>query len=310
MAAASTAAQRNKRRGRVQNRQALAWIQKNFQLTEALLDADPTNPGTGYSLREAFSDIRSQGIVDPGRAAQILAKTTWYQSYGIDALKRLSEGKRKNYWHNSQGTGVIDQKMNEIRDEYMAAGINIPGPALRQIAQDAYVYGLSPATLQKQLAGKATIDDGTTAEEQLRDLADSLGVSSQHDANYFRNAALKIQLKQASADSYKQTLQNEAIATTPYWAEQIKSGQTVRELASPYLNSARMLLEDDTIDLNHDLVSKALTSVDANGVVKPLSLWDFKKSVMKDARWKNTENGQNAYATIGTGILRAFGFRE
>jgi hypothetical protein len=309
------ARQRGERAGRVKRRQAqkqtddtFNWLAENYGLTDALLDADPTDPASGFSMREAFDQIRREQITDGNRAAQIIAKTTWWQRYGVESLQRLSEKKRKGYWSNVSGTGVIDQRVNELRASFNNLGVTVPDGALRKIAEDAYVFGFNDQTIRNLVAKKASGKSGTGAEEKLRQFASQMGLNRSDD--WYRDASMKIGLNQQPEDFYIQQLQQEAISRTPYWEEQIKAGSTVKDLAAGYLSDAQNLLEDSNIDLNDSLVKQALTSVGADGKPAPVPLWKFEQMARKDARWKQTKNAQNAYANIGMGVLKSFGFVE
>lgn len=285
---------------------ALDWLATNYGLTEALLNADTTDPKTGFTMKEAFDQIRRDKITDGTRAAQIIARTDWWKNNGIESLKRAAEKKSQpGVWKRN-----IAAQMENIRQLLVDANVTIPDGALRRIAEDAYMFGFDNATVTKAVYkdSRAQMVDDSSVESQLRSAASNYGVTRSDD--WYRDAARSITFKQASADSFTDQLKQEAISRTPYWAEQIKAGATVRDLAAGYIQDAQKLLEDPNIDLSHDLVKRALTSLDKDGKPAPVPLWQFEQMVRKDARWKLTQNAQQTYANVGTNLLRSFGMLE
>jgi hypothetical protein len=285
---------------------AMQWLAENYGLTSALIDADPTNPATGFTMREAFAQIQAEKITDPNRAAEIIAKTNWYKQHGMTALQKLALKKSQPGVWKRELQGVIDT----LRETYTAAGITIPPVALRQMALDQYVFGLSDASMRKALFANPNVKTGSdvTDEQALRSYAASMGVSRSDD--WFKNATRALAFKQRTLDDFKQQMQKDAIGRTPYWADQIKNGQTVEELAAGYLNDVQTLLENPNLDLKDALVKKALTSLGKDGKPAPVPLWQFEQMVRQDPRWKQTKNGQAAYANVGMNVLKSFGFME
>ena len=285
---------------------ALDWLRTNYGLTEALIDADPTDPSSGFSMKEAFDQIRAQGITDGNRAAQLIAKTTWWKAHGITALQRLAlKTSQPGVWQQN-----IDDAVASLREAYLDSGLEIPDAALRKIAEDKYVYDISDASLRKVIYNRSDITEnaGSTTVEQLRALANDYGVT--RTDQQLIDAARGIELKQQSANDYKEQLKSDAASRMPYWADQIAAGKTVKDLAAGYVNDVQTLLEDPNADTTHDLVKKALTNIGADGKPAPVPLWKFEQMVRQDSRWKNTKNGQQAYTNVGMNVLKSFGLME
>lgn len=282
---------------------AMDWLAANYGLTEALLDADPTDPKKGFTLREAFDQIRREKITDGMRAAQIISKTTFWQSNGVDVLRRMALPK-------GQMRGQVDAMRLQLRDQLTAAGIDIPPGALNRIAKDAFIFGLNQSQINRAIfaSSKSSAHAGGNTEQELRQFAADMNVDDLHDDNWYANAAKAIALGQSNADSFKQQLKQEATTKSPYWAKQIKQGQTVASLANAYVTTAQNLLEDPNIDLKSSVIKKALTRVDSKtGQVVPMSLWEFEKSVKSDPRWMTTKNAQSSITDVASKFLKSWG---
>jgi hypothetical protein len=62
-------------------------------------------------------------------------------------------------------------------------------------------------------------------------------------------------------------------------------------------------LEPDSIKLTDPALTNAF------GADRELPLYEFKRSLRKDARWQYTDNAREEVSTAALGILRDFGFQ-
>jgi hypothetical protein len=113
-------------------------------------------------------------------------------------------------------------------------------------------------------------------------------------------------------DTYENMLKNWAKSTYPGLAKQIDAGQTVKDLATPYVQSMSNLLEVDpnTIDLYNPAVRKALQgSIDPGSKVRESTpLWQFEDQVRQDPRWAFTQNAKDTMSTALVKVGQDFGF--
>lgn len=83
----------------------------------------------------------------------------------------------------------------------------------------------------------------------------------------------------------------------PAFAEQIDAGQSLREIADPYVQTMANVLEvnGDTVKLADPHIKKALQG---DGKT-PLTLWQFENNLKNDTRWQYTNNAKNdTYAAL------------
>lgn len=302
-AAAAAAAKRRKaaaaKAAAKQQKAVFDTIESKFGITDALLNADPTDPKTGFSLREAFDQIRRQGITDPNRAAQIINKTTWFQNHGTGILERIALKKSNPGVYKQE----LSDRLNTLRRSFIAQGIAVDEAQLSGMATDAFEYGLSDVQVVDKYRGSLHASSGTDAENQLRDYAKSMGVRMTDQ--WFQDAATGVATQAASQNSYQEMLKQQAKNTYSYWADRIDEGQSVESLAGQYLAYAQGWLEDPTISLDDATVRKALQPADGSN--QPSPLWAFEKTVKSDPRWMRTANAQKTIAATAGQLLQDWG---
>jgi hypothetical protein len=286
-------------------------IQSEFGLTANLLNLDKTDPKKGYTLREAFDDIRKQGITDPIKAANILARTNWFKQNGPDVTKRLAA--------EANGLGSFKEniaaKQATLKDQLAAAGISLGAKDLAKLSRDAYVYGLNDQQIQDKatsIKGMKFTGGGTIGStmQYLDGLAHQNGV----DISPADKQAWQIQIANGdkTQQDYEAMLRDRAATQYSVFGDQIHAGQNLKDLTAPYRDVASKLLEvaPDSIDWNDPLFKdgKAFQTVDPKtGQMSQKPLWQFRQEVMKDPRWQRTDNAKDTYTQFGADVLKRFG---
>lgn len=185
-------------------------------------------------------------------------------------------------------------------------------------------YIAKNGSLALSAAGTAQGTIATNAQS-LKSFAASMGVASQYvtpswtNANgvnvnaskdYFTNAADAIAQGATTLDAEQALYRNTAQAIYKPFATQIAAGQSVFQLAQPYLASASNLLEVDpsTISLGATTglgakVTKALQGDGANAT----TLDTFNTQLKQDPAWLQTTNARNSVMDTANSLLRSFG---
>src|SRR5574343_1096570 len=97
----------------------------------------------------------------------------------------------------------------------------------------------------------------------------------------------------------------------PAWADEIDSGQTIDDIASPYKSAMSQILgiPESQIDLTDTTLRSALQAVDVNGKSTYKPLWMFEKELRKDPRWQYTDNAYSSVRSASQGALNEMGFK-
>lgn len=279
-------------------------LAEQYGWAQAILNSDP-------ELAKLFKDAVA-GQWSPERFQAKLRTTTWFQSRSesarqADVLKRTDP---KTYEAN---VAAIEA---EMRQQAAAMGATLDAGKMRWRAEQAYRLGWNQQQIQGILAQYVTAKDGVMkgaagdAAQQLRALAYQNGVRYSDD--WYMKAAKAVVAGTASVQDWEQEVRKQAASAWPSFADQIKAGQNVADIASPYRQTMAALLEinDADIDLFDPTIRKALAGRDPEkGTAVAQSLWQFENELRRDKRWLKTNNARESLMATTQGVLESWGFR-
>lgn len=108
-------------------------------------------------------------------------------------------------------------------------------------------------------------------------------------------------------EGWRSKMINYASRTYAPWAEQIRGGETVADIAKPYQDAFRKILEVQDVPMTDPLIQQALQGKASDkGPLAP-AVWEFEKGLRQDARWGYTQNARETAAQTATAIGKAFG---
>lgn len=216
----------------------------------------------------------------------------------------------------------LDEGKSAVRQAAAQMGSSLTEPEIDALAR-RYVYeGWYESTrvdmLAKALSEKITylpdergknrlIGQAGFLEDNLRDLSRANGIS--YSDNWYLAAARSVASGLTDADYWEREIRETAASTWTAYADQIRNGQNVYDLASPYINTMAQEFEVDrsTITLDDPYIRSALTSTDDKGTPVPLNLWEFTKKLRNDPRWENTQKAQNEITSVTGNVMQMFG---
>lgn len=209
----------------------------------------------------------------------------------------------------------------------VAGGLGLPigGAKAQQIWLYGQLHGYDEQAMRGlifrnlQNSGGLPGDDAASGEYgsllgQARELAAAYGYNPRDLANQVRAAAGSgLQFGDTGQDalaSWQQKLKNYAKSKYAAFADRIDQGETVMDIAQPYIDTYAQTLELNPQDISLDdkYVQKALQGQSQAG--KPpaaQAVWQFQQELRKDERWGYTTNAKQAAAEAATVIGRAFG---
>jgi hypothetical protein len=288
-----------------------SYLESNFGLTDSILSLDKTNPAKGFTLTEAIQQIDNLKLANTpagyAKAANILAKTNWFKNYGVEITKRLAAEKTSpgNFKRAVNDTAI------DIKAQANALGFELDDAEVNAIARDAYIYGnaYNSNKIVERIASAGDVTGGQAMNtvEALKAHGSDMGVS--YDDDWYTNAARNIAENKSTADDWKRQINEVAKSKYAAFADQIVAGQTVKKVASPYINSMAQILElpPETIQLSDPTINKALTNLNADSKPALQPLWQFESSLRKDPRWASTKNARDSVDTVSRKILSDFG---
>jgi hypothetical protein len=186
---------------------------------------------------------------------------------------------------------------------------------LNALINHAMALGWDDTTLQQQIGHYYHYRGGTSAgqagalQQQIRQLrADyGLGNNDQMDAHHVH----MILMGQESVDSFKAAAAQSAESRYPGFAQQLREGQTMTQIADPYIQTIAQTLEMSPadVDLMDPSVQRAITARDPKtGHNVPMSLWQVQDMMRQDPRYDHTKQAvSDAYSMINQ-IGKDWGF--
>lgn len=113
----------------------------------------------------------------------------------------------------------------------------------------------------------------------------------------------------------KQTVEGAGIVAKSYahsrygqFSERLEAGETMTDIARPYMDAAGELLESN-VDIWDELMNKALEARDDQGQPKVMTTWELEQETRKDQRWGKTNNAHDRMAEVVNQIGEDWGFK-
>jgi hypothetical protein len=248
------------------------------------------------------------------RFSLALAATGWWKSTP-DAVRQWTV---KQIADPASAERELNTGSDKIRNLTTALGLRLPdinearGLFLRGQLDGLDETGLQ-ALLARTLLGPAPGQEAGTYGELVNgmyDLAFKYGYSAPDLAQQVHQEARNI--LQAGGDTsrvgltgWQGKVQQYAAAKYTPFADRIRGGETVVDIARPYMDSYARVLEQapSAVKLDDPLLQQALQG--DGTAAKPV--WAFEQELRKDERWGQTNNAKDAAGKALTSIGRAFG---
>ena len=241
----------------------------------------------------------------------------WFEKYNSDqeeARMEQADPRRKDDFERS-----LKLKKDSIIALSRKYGVEFDDAFLTGLALDSRLNNLTEQEIQERFAPilEKTIvegkDLGGRAAEFERGVVqwaqkNGLQLSGNSVAKY---VAAGVEGR-STLDGIKNDLRRTYLSGSyPAWSDRIMQGDDPADIAAPYKQRMARLLEvgEDEIDLNDQLLQKAMQGVGADGKPSVTPLYAFEREIRQDDRWQYTENAMDTYAKAGTKILQMFGLR-
>lgn len=209
---------------------------------------------------------------------------------------------------------AVTADVDSLRDQAKAIGASVDDATLRELAIKARRGGLNTAQMKDQLAQHLTVQGDRymgaagSVQDSLEQWANENGLRISKTA--VRDYVQKISAGDTTEDDVKSDLRKTYLAGMyPAWADKINAGYDPSAIFSPYLNSAKQLLEDDSLSLQDPIMQKISQYVGPDGKPAVVPLYEAQQMIRKDPRWQKTDNAYATYSSVADDVLKMFGFR-
>ena len=202
-----------------------------------------------------------------------------------------------------------------VRRQAMQLGLNLSPDQLTDLAEQSLMYGwgqqgqeyrLREAMMEVDPEGTYGGDIEANAQA-LRNIAFANGVK--YDDDWFISAGKSIASEASLSTDWESQIRDLAASKFPVFSDQIRGGMTVRQLASPYIQTMADVweLNPSSISLDDPTLMGALTSYDDSGNASSVGLGDFMRQLRRDPRWMETDEAQNDITSVAAGVMQMFG---
>lgn len=197
-------------------------------------------------------------------------------------------------------------------------GVNLTSDVRAHIVDMALGSGYSAADLQNMVGAHLSYQrdkmggQAGAVDARIRGLANDYGVTiSDGDVAHLTQQMLSGQITDDALTSYAK---NMAISKYAGMKGYLEQGFTVKQVASPYIQSYAQLMEKDpnSVQLNDPLVQSALqgTPDPKTGVPAMKSVYQFEQAVRQDSRWLQTANAHQQAESVATRIAQDWGLHS
>ncbi len=274
--------------------------------------------GWAYGFLKSHKELRGlfdDAVKDSWSADKFQAKlrdTKWW--------KENSNTMRQAAMEKSTDPATYNAKVQaaKIQITQLAAemGASIPSSKLGKIAEQMIKTGADEALLKNTIGAYITFQEkgGTLRgaagqyEHAIKEFAYQQGVKL--DKQTIKNQAQLIGRGLATDQDFKNQIVNQAISMYPSYKAQLEGGQTMMDIASPYI---QMMAEDlelpyARINLNDPLIKRALNGIDQQGKPVGMDQVSFQQMIRTDPRWGRSQKAQDSAFNVGLKVLTDMGF--
>lgn len=264
------------------------WTAQRFSMAVA-----DTGWWRGSSAQQREWLVRT--ATDPATAAQELNVggdmiRNQAKALGFDAVSKSAS---QSIWLHSKINGYSDSHVNaeifrrlqpkQFRDPLQTAqrAGGRYGELMNQMFSDAVNYGY-------------IVGDWRKNQKAVREIW--------HQANRIMQTG-----GESNAEEWKTKMISYASSKYAPFSDRIRAGETVVDIAQPYIETVSDLLElnPNDIGLNDKLMKQALQGTGSDG--QAMAVWQLEKAARQDQRWRTTDNARDAAAKMATDLGRMFG---
>ena len=276
---------------------------------------------SGYNLNGIYGNyinLMSQYFnVDPETISENdpLLQKVFDDKGGLTFAKFEALLRSDDRYKGTKAEGQQKDFSQSIADRALTLGVTLGQKEIDEIVNNALSMGISASStlVDGLIRAKFTYAPGTSlggaaggALAKLKSTAAANGID--FDAQFGKDAQTWLSkiLQGESTDTYDNIIRQTAERGLPDNVKALlKLGVNLDTVYAPYKNimASVLGLNPQTIGVNDKTLRSAI------GPDKEMTLYDWERSLRKDARWQYTDNARQEVAGIGLNVLQQLGFQ-
>lgn len=243
----------------------------------------------------------------PAKFEAAVKASKWYQTHGETYRQQLALEKTDpaTYAQN------LNAQIAALRDKAATMGASLSADQIRKIADTAIKFGWNESQLSDTLSKYVTFTsaNGQAADNvaSMQQLAWRNGIKMSDRS--LQSWAQKIARGDTTVDDFAKYARKSAASLAPVYADELKAGMDLYDIATPYMQTMASTLELNPADISlfDPTIRGALSARGQDGKPAGQSLWEFEQDVKNDPRWLKTKNAQDSVMSTARKVLTDFG---
>jgi hypothetical protein len=282
-------------------------LAEQYGFTMSFLNANP-------ELKKIFKKMVSEGWSKDMFQAKMRG-TKWWKTHSEKEREYLIQ-RFTDPATAKQSMSQANVRVRQIANQLGIKETKFTKKKMQEAAYNLVAKGWDEGQLRYYLGQYVYFDggdmegEGAEIQNELRAYAYQMGVTK--SGQWYADQTRKVLRGIATINDYKNEMLRQAKAAFPQYSKQLDGGQTVADIAQPYMQSMAQILElpQGSINLYDTTIKKALQYKNPSTLknqTKPL--WQFENELRSDPRWKKTKNAQDSLMQVGHQVLADFGFK-
>lgn len=275
-----------------------------FGYTEQQINMDP-------DIRALFDEaVREQWSGEVGKAIfqSRLKQTNWWKN-NSESMRDYLMAKVNQ---DADWQELVKDSQEAVRQEAMAMGVELTPEETASLTEQSMMYGWykpeKKFELRRAMGERKQTGGGDIGQvaSQLKNLSYQMGVGFNDD--WYRSAGVSVASQLSDVDFWANQIRERAAAQFPMFKDQIMAGQSVRNLASPYITmmAEEWEVPETGINVTDPAIMRAIGGAGGNEM---MNLSDYQRFLRRDPRWMNTDRAQNEITGMASAVMQMFGLR-
>ena len=272
--------------------------------------------GFTYAFLESNKSLKpifEQAIKETWKPERFLASirdTKWWKE-NSQAMRQAALTKATD---PATWDAMVDAETIKIKQLAAEIGAAIPESKFKKIVTTALQTNMQEEGLRDMLGKYVGFTKDHTLhgeagmhEFTMRQYAAKMGVKL--DDQTIKNQAQRVVRKVATTQDFESDIREHAKSMYPAYTEQLDAGQTMEDIASPYMQMMAKTLDlpDKAITLDDPTIKSALNGMSPDDKPTGLSLTDFEARLKSDPRWKQTDEARDSAMSASRQVLKDLG---